>query len=378
MDVKQLKDRIASSAFAFRGYDIKNLGRSAELLEHPVFGPIVEQQLHEASEICGEITGHRPDLIGRVRRREETTLESYTDAITLIVGMELVQLKLLKQFFDVDYHGAKVAYGYSLGEIPALVASGVFHLRDALRIPLALANDCVELAANVYLGILFSRGPELPVDDVRRLCLRINNEGRGIIGISAFLSPNSLLLLGQGDTVDRFKDRMVDVLPKDIHLRKNKSHWPPMHTPIVWEKFIPNRCDLLIHTLEGGFVSPKPPILSLVTGKISYNDFNARDILCRWTDHPQRLWDAVYETLAMGIDTVVHVGPNPNIIPATFTRLSDNVKAQTKASFGKRALSAVANRSWLKAVLPARTALFRAPLVEHVLLEDWLLEQPLP
>ena len=35
-------------------------------------------------------------------------------------------------------------------------------------------------------------------------------------------------------------------------------------------------------------------------------------------------------------------------------------------------------RPWLTAVLPSRTALLRAPAVNHIILEDWLLEQPLP
>jgi [acyl-carrier-protein] S-malonyltransferase len=122
--------------------------------------------------------------------------------------------------------------------------------------------------------------------------------------------------------------------------------------------------------------------LSLVTGKLSYNDFNARDILCRWIDHPQRLWDAVYETLALGVQVVIHVGPDPNLIPATFQRLSDNVKAQLSGrslnSLGLRAMSHAVKRPWLTALLPSRTALLRAPHVEHVILEDWLLAQKAP
>jgi [acyl-carrier-protein] S-malonyltransferase len=31
-------------------------------------------------------------------------------------------------------------------------------------------------------------------------------------------------------------------------------------------------------------------------------------------------------------------------------------------------------RPWLASVLPARASLLRAPFVEHIILEDWLLE----
>jgi len=85
------------------------------------------------------------------------------------------------------------------------------------------------------------------------------------------------------------------------------------------------------------------------------------------------LWDGVYETLFSGVTTVLHVGPAPNIIPATFKRLSADVISQTQESRSLRALSAAVRRQWLRRLLPERTALLRAPYIEHIMLEDWLL-----
>jgi [acyl-carrier-protein] S-malonyltransferase len=134
-----------------------------------------------------------------------------------------------------------------------------------------------------------------------------------------------------------------------------------------------------MHTLDGGFTAPVPPIFSLATGGLTYNDYNTRATLQQWVDHPQRLWSAIYYTLASGVDTVVHVGPEPNLIPATFRRLSENVVEQTTGSswgsLGMRAVSRIARLQWLKNVLPERTALLRAPQVRHIILEDWLLDQ---
>lgn len=375
MEVQEFKDRLPQAAFAFRGYNLTNMGRNTEMLAHPVYGPIVEKYLKQASRACYEVTGHRPKLADRVRHGKETTLKQYSDAVAIIVAVEMAQLELLEKFFEISYKQAKICFGYSLGEISALVAGGTIEMGEALKIPLTLAQDCIELAKDVSLGILFSRGEELPLDEIRRLCLYINGEGRGVIGVSAYLSPNSLLLMGQGDTVDRFKSRIRETMPRSIHLRKNQGKYPPLHTPIVWEKFIPNRAAVLMHTLKGGFTAPDPPVLSLVTGNISYDDYNTRELIHRWTDQPQRLWDAVYETLTMGIKTVIHVGPKPNIIPATYQRLADNVEVQTKGRIHMHALTLATSHPWLKAVLPARTALLQAPQVEHVILEDWLLEQ---
>jgi [acyl-carrier-protein] S-malonyltransferase len=148
-----------------------------------------------------------------------------------------------------------------------------------------------------------------------------------------------------------------------------------MHTPIVWQRQIPNRVAEQMHTIPGGFTAPKPNVFSLVTGQASYNDYNSREILTRWTDHPQKMWDAVYATLTHGIETVIHVGPEPNLFPATFRRLKDNVDLQLKANLGLRAVSSMVSRPWVKRLLPARTALLRAPLIQHIILEDWLLAQ---
>lgn len=120
-----------------------------------------------------------------------------------------------------------------------------------------------------------------------------------------------------------------------------------------------------------------PPVLSLVTGEASYNDHSAREILRKWVDHPQRLWDVVNESLELGMKTLLHIGPEPNVIPATFTRLSENVLQQTSGNsigkLGMRAFSGLARRPWLSAVLPSRAALLRAPYVKQVIVEDWLI-----
>jgi [acyl-carrier-protein] S-malonyltransferase len=133
---------------------------------------------------------------------------------------------------------------------------------------------------------------------------------------------------------------------------------------------------MMMHTLPMNGHTLRPPVFSLVTGKADYSDYTARQILNRWIDHPQLLWDAVYETLAIGADTVIHVGPEPNLIPATFRRLSENVTEQISGSsprsLGLRAVRTFW-RPWLARWISGKSALLRAPLVRHVILEDWLL-----
>ena len=322
---------------------------------------------------------HRPvDLVAQVREGRESTLQTYGEALALILAVESAQLSILREFFGVDWTAAKFSYGFSLGEIGAVVAGGVLDLTSALEVVLPLADDCVSLTEGATLGVLFTRSRELALADVQRLCLEVNQEGRGVVGISAQLAPNTLLVIGQRDTLDRLMAWIRESLPVRVHLRKNDHPWPPVHTPIIWQKQISNRAAERMHTTPLMRNEPRPNVFSLVTGTYGYSVTSARDLLRQWIEQPQRLWDGVYETLASGVTTVVHVGPGPNIIPATYKRLSADVVSQTQESRSLRALSAAVRRLWLRRILPQRAALLRAPYIEHIVLEDWLLANGQP
>jgi [acyl-carrier-protein] S-malonyltransferase len=370
---------IGSAALAFRGYNQTNLGRTPELLAHPAYGPIVRRHLQLAGTIHAEATHRTTDLVERVAARRESTLDTFSEDIALIIAVEMAQLELLHQFFGIDYRGARMSLGYSLGEITALVAGGTFVVEQVLPPLVSLADDCAALAEDLSMGILFSRGPALDMPAVHRLCLETNMEGYGVIAISSYLSPNTVLLLGQRETLSAFKARVPTVLGKRVNLRKADGSWPPLHTPILWERNVPARAGMAMHTMGGGLTAPHPNIVSLVTGKMSYNSYNAREMLVAWLEKPQRLWDGICEILAGGVETVIHLGPDPNLLPATFQRLSDNVRAQMGGNWvnkwSKQAVSLIARRAWLAPMLSTRASLMRAPYLQQIILEDWLLAQ---
>ena len=376
-----LKTRIGTASFAFRGYDVANLGRSPELLEHPAFGPVVRRLLDQASAISAEALGRPFNLAARVSARAESNLGTFAEDVALIVAMELAQLELLKEFFGVDVAGARQSFGYSIGEMAAMVSGGVFTLEQLLPVPLGCCDDAASLAPGTTLGIVFSRGPAILLKDVQDLCTAVSSEGRGMVGVSSYISPNTVLVIGQGDTLDRLEKAMQGYLPPKTMLRRKAHKLPPLHTPLVWQRNLPNRAAVALYNIGGGVKPPAPKVISCVTGTASYNALNARDTLIRWVDQPQLLWDAITETLVGDVDLVVHAGPAPNLIPATFERLSNNVTKQLGNKYlqmiGRGVGSSINRHAWLARLLPSKAALLRAPHVHHVILEDWLLEQPL-
>lgn len=376
-----LAGHIETTALAFRGYDVANLGRSHELLDHEVYGPIVQTILHQVSEICSEIIHDHVNLAEYIRAGERTALATFPHDIATIVGMELAQLALLEQIFEVPIRQSRLTFGYSIGELSALIFGGSYTLENLLPLPLMLAPDCAELAGDTTLGVLFTRGATLRSEDVERLCRAVSGEGRGLIGPSAYLSPNTALLLGQGGTLDRVEQLMAEYIPDKVMLRRNPNQWPPLHSPLVWQHHVPNRTAMLLYRIEDSIKPPAPAVLSMVTGEASHNAEDSRDVLVRWTDHPQRLWDVIDETLSAGIEFVIHVGPTPSLIAATFARLENNVIRQMGNGnkylhiLGRGLASELNRHAWLSRLLPSKAALLRIPYIGHVILEDWLLEQ---
>src|SRR5262249_36353368 len=290
---------------------------------------MVEAALREGSEVCASVTGRPVDLVDRVRQRRETCdLSSYAEDVALIVSVSLAQVRLLEECFGVPFKHAKLTFGYSLGEASALIATGMYSLPDILRVPLAMAADSVELARDVTMGVLFSRGRALDLMAVQRFCQEINNHGDGVIGVSSILSPNCILLLGQRSTIDQFAARMKERLTGAVGVRQNPDPWPARHAPITWPRASRNRVADMMPATPGGMGPPTVPIISGVTGKTDVTADNSRELIHQWVDHPQRLWDQIVCVLSAGVRTVVHVGPSPNLIPATFTRLAEDVRGQ--------------------------------------------------
>lgn len=376
LERRQLRD----SVLALRGYNITNHGKTPQLLKHPQYGPILRKHLEQTSTIASQILNQQIDLVQITRDERPSTLETYPADLALIIAVELAHVEIMLEELNADLLDCKYLLGYSLGEVTAIVLTGIFTLEQALAPVLMLAQESAQLATTSSMGILFSRGTLLDFNVIERLCLELTAEGHGTISVSTFLSPNTVLLIGQGDTLDRMRERMPLNFPRGTQLRKNPNNWPPLHTPIVRQMNLSNRTAVLLEKTPGGFHKPNPPILSCVTGDFSYTDTNARELMTRWTESPQKLWQALHKLLDEGIETLIHLGPEPNIIPATIDRIASNVNNHlnpaTWTGYSLKTLSHFAsNRRWLRNLISSDAALLRAPYLQQVVFEDYLLQQ---
>ena len=99
--------------------------------------------------------------------------------MTLVVAAEMAQLRILREIHGVEFARARLAFGYSLGEMAAVCVTGAVAAEDLVRVPLSMARECAELGYNVKLAVLFSRGKAIPESHVHRLCVKVSSAGRG-------------------------------------------------------------------------------------------------------------------------------------------------------------------------------------------------------
>lgn len=379
MTLDDLKGRLGRVMVTFRGYNTTNLGRTTEMLADARYRDIISACLQQASSHASDILKRPVDLVERVEQRAASSIASYAEDVAMIVAVELAHFEILKRQLEFDVRQLNGILGYSLGEVTAVIATDVFRYEDVMTPILQMADDAAQLASDVTMGILFTRARVIDLTKVGRICQEITAEGRGTIAMATFLSPNTVLLLGQYQTVDRFKELMDEVLPKGFHLKKNPDRWPPLHTPIVRQACLPDRAAVQLEKTPGGFNVPTTPILSCVTGRKSYVEGAAREHLIDWVDHPQRLWQAIEVLLGSDVEIVLHLGPEPNLIPATLNRLAENVKAQvneqTWAGFGLRTWSQLSmGRPWLASVVSSDANILKAPFLHQLNFEDYLLD----
>ena len=228
-------------------------------------------------------SARRIDLAAYIRASEDRALATFPHDIATIVAMETGPARAPGRVSSTSRCGrCRLSFGYSIGELSALIFGGVFSLEQLLPDPARLRRDCAELAGrHDPRRPVHARGSSCPMEDVERLCLAISGEGKGLIGPSAYLSPNTALLLGQGDTLDRLERADPPTsCPTKTMLRRNPNRWPPLALAARLAAAHPEPDRRRALSDRGGPTKPEPTVLSCVTGAASYDEScNTRELL---------------------------------------------------------------------------------------------------
>src|SRR5436309_2043252 len=99
MTPQELAAALPTTAVAFRGYNVTNLGRSLDLLAIGPYQSTVLRWLRRGSEVAAHLLRRPVDLTEMVRGGQETTLATYGESIALVMAMEEAQLELLETTF---------------------------------------------------------------------------------------------------------------------------------------------------------------------------------------------------------------------------------------------------------------------------------------
>ena len=67
--------------------------------------------LDRASVVCGDVLKKPVDLAARVAAQEPAALETFVEDTATIVAMELAQVRLLEEVFDVPVRDAMLSFG---------------------------------------------------------------------------------------------------------------------------------------------------------------------------------------------------------------------------------------------------------------------------
>jgi [acyl-carrier-protein] S-malonyltransferase len=205
----------------------------------------------------------------------------------MIVAADLAQVELLEEFHGVRFREAKLAYGYSLGELSAVACAGVFTMAEVLTCRWPWQKTRRAGRERRDGNLVFPR-PGDRRNGREPVVSADHFGGHGTIAVSAILTPNTYLLLGQNDTIARFKSQMHEVLPDPAHIKINPERWPPLHTPIVRQKHIPDRAAVMMATTR--WTSAALPSCAVARHRRAQLRRLSRTRHLRdWIDHPQRL-----------------------------------------------------------------------------------------
>lgn len=308
-------------AFVFPGQGTQYVGMCRELYdEHEA----VRRVFDRAEQVL------KMDVAGLCFEGPQEALDLTVNTQITILTMELALYDLVRELIPVM---PAVAAGHSLGEYSAIYASGAISLDDVLSLIHLRAQyhqNAVPVGEGAMAAIL-----GLETEAVRDICAGAKDAGK-TVEISVLNAPKQLTVSGHSSAVDKVMIRAKERKAMSV-IRLPIS--VPCHSRLLDHAAFLLRADL--ERVEIGDF--RMPVIPNCNPDLFYTAENARELLQTQIVSPVRWQETVEKMAAMGVDTVVEIGPKKTLsnlikrIDKRFTLLNigdpDSLR-KTQAYFG--------------------------------------------
>lgn len=282
---------MSNVAFVFPGQGTQHVGMGRELYQE---FPEVRSIFDRAAGVLGF------DVARLCFEGPQQELDLTVNTQVTILTMEMAVYELVKGTIPVK---PKVAAGHSLGEYCALYASGAIDFHDTLatvKLRAQYHQEAVPVGQGAMAAII-----GLDFTDVEQICKEVKDE-QETVTISVLNAPKQLSISGHTKAVERVmagakEKKAMSVIKLPISV--------PCHSPLLnaaSERLREALDKITIRELQ-------IPVIPNCDPGIFYTRENARDLLQRQIKSPVRWQETVEKFAALGIDTIVEIGPKKTL-----------------------------------------------------------------
>jgi [acyl-carrier-protein] S-malonyltransferase len=288
-------------AFLFPGQGSQFVGMGQDLYEQET---LARERFQEASEILGfdlaKLCFNGP--------ADELRLTANTQPAILVHSVIACELLRARGIMPI------AVAGHSLGEYPALVASGSLSFPDALRL-VHLRGRFMQEAVPVGVGAMAAI---LGLDrtQVELACLEVIDEG--VVQPANYNCPGQIVISGHTTAV---RNAMARCLEKGAIKVTELQVSAPFHSALMEPA-----AERLRPELYGvSFGDMQIPVISNVEAKPFGSKVRVPKLLVEQVTAPVRWQESMEGLIQMGVDAVVEVGPG-KVLSAFMRRIDRKVK----------------------------------------------------
>jgi len=267
-------------ALMFPGQGSQTLGMGMDLYEHD---PLARATFDEASAVLGQ------DLVALCSDGPAALLDRTDLAQPALLTHSIAALRLLRR----DGLEFDAAFGHSLGEYTALVATGALGFAQAVALVHARGLAMLEAARRSPGGMVAVLG--LDDDAVEALCAEL-----GGVWPANFNSPGQVVVSAREEALGELAERARAAGARRVVPLKVSGAF---HSPLIESAVEPLREALAAAV----WAAPSPPFYSVCSLDFEREGF--RDLLLRQLVSSVRFTQAVRALRAAGYDSFLEVGP---------------------------------------------------------------------